>query len=77
MSTVTLDQAIDTINQLSFEQQELLVDILHKRLIESRRRKMAQQAQESLRAYRQGQFTAQSADEALAELHESSAEYDA
>jgi hypothetical protein len=74
---ITLDQAIDTINQLSFEEQELLVDILYKRLIEARRHKMAQQAQESLLAYRQGQFKAQPADDALVELHESLEDYDA
>ncbi len=69
MSTVTFDQAIDTINQLPFEQQEMLIDIFRKRLIETRRQKIAQDAQESLNAFRQGQFTTQSADEAVQELH--------
>ena len=71
MSTVTIDQVLDTIDELSFEQQEMLVDIVYKRLLETRRQKIAQDAQESLKAFRQGQYVAQSADMLLRELHES------
>lgn len=71
MSTVTIDQVLDTIDELSFEQQEMLVDIIYKRLLETRRQKIAQDAQESLNAFHQGQYLAQSADMVLRELHES------
>jgi len=77
MSTITIDQVLDSINQLSFEQQEMLIDIFRKRLIETRRQKIAQDAQESLSAFRQGQFTAQPADQVVQELHESLDEYSA
>lgn len=77
MGTITLNQAIETINQLPLEQQEMLVSIFQKRLIEIRRKQMAQDAQESLNAYRQGQYTPQSAESIISELHESQEDYDA
>jgi hypothetical protein len=71
MSTITFEQAIETVNQLPFEQQEMLVDLLHKRLIQTRRNQMANDAQESLAAFRQGAFTAQTANQLIQTLHES------
>ena len=71
MRPITFDQVLDTIDQLPFEQQEMLIDIFRKRLIETRRQKIAQDAQESLNAFRQGRFTAQPVDQVLKELHES------
>ena len=71
MNTVTFDQALDVINKLPFEQQEMLIDIFRKRLVEKRRQQIAQDAQESLNAFRQGQFTAQSAEQIIRELNES------
>ena len=71
MSTITFDQVLDTISQMPFEQQEMLIDIFRKRLIETRRQKIALDAQESLSAFRQGQFTVQPADQVVQELHES------
>ena len=71
MRPITFDQVLDTINQLPFEQQEMLIDIFRKRLIETRRQKIAQDAQESLNAFHQGQFTSQPAEQIVQELHES------
>ncbi|MCP4361332.1 MAG: hypothetical protein GY796_25260 [Chloroflexi bacterium] len=70
MSTITFDQVLSTINQLPFEQQEMLFDIFQKRLIEMRRLTLAKDAQESLNAFRDEQFTTQSADQVVQELHE-------
>ncbi len=75
MRPITFDQVLDTINQLPFEQQEMLIDICHKRVIETRRQKIAQDAQESLSAFRQGKFNVQPADHVVKELHESVDEY--
>jgi hypothetical protein len=71
MSTITFDQAIETVSQLTFEQQEMLVELFGKRLVEARRQRIAQDAQESLAAFRQGAFTAQSANQLIQTLHES------
>ncbi len=77
MSTITIDQVLDTINQLPFEQQEILIAIFHKRLQETRRQKISQDAQESLVAFRQGELIMQSADQIIRELHNSLDENDA
>lgn len=70
MSTITFDQAINAVNQLPFEQQEILIDIIRKRLIEADRQKIARDARESLNAFREGQFVTQSANQLIQELHD-------
>jgi hypothetical protein len=65
---MTLDQVIDSAMQLPPEQREMLVSILHKRQIESRRREIALDAQEALNAYHEGRLDAQPAEEAIQEL---------
>jgi hypothetical protein len=40
--------------QLSFEQQEILLDIIHRRHIESRRKEIAQDASEAIAAFHEG-----------------------
>lgn len=67
----TLDQALDAVNQLPPEQQEMLAEILRSRQIAQRRREIAQDAREAIEAFRTGKLTPQSADEAIAELRQS------
>ena len=76
MSRISLDQAIDAVSQLPLEQQVMLVEIMYKRLVEARRNEIAQDAKASLDAFRQGALRAQSAEEVIAELHQSLAESD-
>jgi hypothetical protein len=71
MPAATLDQALDIVMQLPAEQQEMLLDILHRRLVEARRQEIARDAQESLADYSAGQLNPQSAAEGIAELHNS------
>jgi hypothetical protein len=71
LNTVTLDQAIDTALQLPTEQQEMLVDILRSRQIEMRRQEIAADARASIAAFRAGKLKAYSAEELIAELHQS------
>jgi hypothetical protein len=71
LNTVTLDQAIDTALQLPAEQQEMLVDILRSRQIEARRQEIAADARASIAAFRAGKLNAYSAEELIAELHQS------
>ena len=70
MNAITFDQAINIVDQLPYEQQEMLIDIFRKRLIEADRQRIARDAQDSLSAFRQGQFVVQPADQVIQELHE-------
>lgn len=69
LATVTLDQAIDTALQLPPEQREMLVEILKNRQIEAKREEIAAEARRSIADFRAGKLKAQSAEEAIADLH--------
>ncbi|MCL4300028.1 MAG: hypothetical protein KJ077_30120 [Anaerolineae bacterium] len=71
MSVVTLDQALDTVMQLSLEQQEMLLDIIHRRHIENRRREITQDAHEAIAAFHAGKLRPQPVEEIIAELRQS------
>jgi hypothetical protein len=70
LSTITLDQAIDTALQLPPEQQEMLVEILRNRQIEARRLEIATDARKSVAEFQEGRLKAQSAEEIIAALHQ-------
>ena len=70
MDTITLDQAVDTAMKLPFEQQEMLVEIIHRRQIEAHRKEIAESAQAALAAFRAGQLKPQSAEDVIRELRE-------
>jgi hypothetical protein len=66
---VTLDQALDAVMLLPFDQQDALVDIVRQRRIEAKREEWAREAERTLEAYRQGEIKAMTAEEIIAELH--------
>jgi ATP phosphoribosyltransferase regulatory subunit HisZ len=68
---VTLDQALDAAMQLPPDQQEMLIQILHNRRIESRREEIAQNAKTSIAEFHSGQLKPLTAEEAIAELRQS------
>jgi hypothetical protein len=68
---VTLDQALDTAMQLPLDQQEMLIQILHNRRIESQREQIAQDAKISIADFHAGQLKSQTAEEAISELRQS------
>ncbi len=68
MSAITLDRTIEMAMQLSFEQQEMLLEIIRKRHIEARRDEIARDAQASLAAFRAGHLKPQTADQVIDEL---------
>lgn len=70
LNTFTLDQAIDTALQLPPEQRDMLINILRSRQIEARRHEIATEAHKSIAAFREGKLKAQSAEEAIADLHQ-------
>jgi U3 small nucleolar ribonucleoprotein component len=54
--------------QLSSDQQEVLLDIVHKRHIEQRRNEIAENARLSIQEFQAGLYKPMTADEAIAEL---------
>jgi len=65
-----LDQVLDAAMELPLEQQEILVQILKKRLIESRRDEIASDAQISIAEFQAGAPQQQTATEVIQELRE-------
>ena len=68
---MTLDQALDAVNELPVEQREMLAEILRKRQIEERRNEIAASARESIKAFQAGELKPQSADAVIADLRAS------
>ncbi len=67
---VTLDNVLELANQLTDEQQEMLMDIFKKRMIARRRQEIASDAQKSLEEFRAGKLKSMTAEEAIADLQE-------
>ena len=67
---LTFEQVVETIRQFPAEQQEMLIDLMQNWRIESRRREMARDAQESLAAFHSGQLKPQSAQAVITELRQ-------
>jgi hypothetical protein len=65
---ITLDQAIDTVQQLPTEQQEILVDILYRRRVEKNRREIAEDAKKSIADFHAGKLQPKSVQEVISEL---------
>ena len=63
----SLDKVLGA-SPLLLEQQEMLIQILQRRMIERRRDEIAQDAAFSLAEFREGKLKAQTADEAITEL---------
>lgn len=76
MDTITLDQAIDTVMQLSIEQQEMLIEIIRNRHIEDRRREIGKDAQESIAAFHAGVLRPQPLEVIIDDLRKSLDEVD-
>ncbi len=65
---VTLAEALEIVEQLPVDRQDMLVQIVRSRQIERRRDEIAQNARETMAAYRAGELKAYTAAEAIAEL---------
>ena len=65
---VTLTDALDAVEQLTDEDQEVFADIIRQRQIERRRDEIARDAQESMAAYRAGLLPSYTVEEAIAHL---------
>ncbi len=67
----SLDQILDTIEELPLNQKEMLLEILHRRHAEELRRQIARDAKESLALLDAGKLRPQSAEEVIAHLRQS------
>jgi transcriptional regulator with AAA-type ATPase domain len=65
-----LDRVLDEAMNLPLEQQEMLLQILQRRLMEQRRNEIAQDAKLSLAEFKAGKLKIQAATEAISELRE-------
>ena len=63
-----LDRILDEAMTLPANQQEMLLQILQRRIVERRRDEIAQDTIESLAEFRSGKLKSQTAPEAIAEL---------
>ncbi len=68
---VTLNQVLENAMQLPVEQQEMLIEILHNRHLEQRRDEIAEDARESISAFRAGQIRPQPVEDIILELRQS------
>ncbi|HEY9772162.1 MAG TPA: hypothetical protein V6C71_27260 [Coleofasciculaceae cyanobacterium] len=68
---MSLDKVLDEAMDLPLEQQEMLIQILQRRMIERRRDEIATDAAATLAEFRAGKLKAQTANEAIASLRES------
>lgn len=66
---VTLNSTLEDIMQLDYTSREMILEILQKRQIESRRELMANNAKKSLKEYRAGKTQPTSLEETLNRLH--------
>lgn len=71
---VTLEEAISTVNQLSIEQREMLLEIIKNQMIETRREEIAQDAKEAIAAFHRGELKPQPIEDIISELQATLAE---
>ncbi|MGA2297838.1 MAG: hypothetical protein ABSG15_09860 [FCB group bacterium] len=66
----TIEQVLDTFDELSSTEKDIVTDLLVKRRIEASRNEIALQAEESLKEYHDGDYKAKTANECIDELRE-------
>jgi hypothetical protein len=69
MQSVTFNEALDAIDALSIEDQEALIAILQKRLIDRRRAEIATHITQAKAEYQAGQVFWGSVEDAIADLN--------
>ncbi|MBN1873146.1 MAG: hypothetical protein JXA33_02880 [Anaerolineae bacterium] len=66
--TFTFDQVLEVVSGWSFEQQEILFDVLRQRQIALRRQEIAKNVHEAVTAYHHGELQPESTQDAIAHL---------
>jgi U3 small nucleolar ribonucleoprotein component len=66
--TLSFGEVLDTVEQLSLEDQEALTDIIRRRIIERRRAELAKDIQEAQEEFKAGNVRPVTPDELIAEI---------
>jgi hypothetical protein len=56
INALTINDILETIQHLPFEDQKMVADIIQKRLIEQRRKEMAENAKSAFEQYKRGEL---------------------
>jgi hypothetical protein len=64
----TFEEVLNLVTELPLDQQELIINILQRRIADKRRKELASSSQEALAEFRTGNLKPQIATEAIAEL---------
>lgn len=70
LQTVTFQDALDVVESLSEHQQEALIDIIRRRLIEHKRNLLAENIQKAKQEFASGEVKKGSVDDLMKELAE-------
>ncbi len=70
MSAITFDTLLEEIDALPVERQEMLVDIINKRLAEKRRHEIACNAREARTLFDKGELPSGSVDDLMKDLED-------
>jgi hypothetical protein len=70
MKTSNFDEVLDRVEQLSLEDQVALIDVVKLRLVERRRREIAQNIADAKTEYKNGQAFRGSIDDVMAQLNQ-------
>jgi hypothetical protein len=65
---LTFEEILDGVSELPLDRQELLVEIMQRRMKDERRKVLAAESRAALEEFRSGNLKPMSADEAIAEL---------
>jgi hypothetical protein len=68
MQTLDFNQVLDNVDALSWDEQEMLIEIIRKRLIEAKREQIAANIAQAKLDYESGNVFRGSVDEIMAEL---------
>lgn len=67
-NVISFEQVLEAADKLSLEAQETLMEVLHRRVIERRREKLAQEIQNAQREFRGDQCKPATPDELMKEI---------
>jgi hypothetical protein len=66
--TASFAEVLEAADQLPLDDQEILADVLHRRVVEERRKRLVGEVREAREEYEKGQARPTSPDELMAEL---------
>ena len=66
--TMAFGEVLEAIDQLSLDEQETLIDILHRRIAEQGRRKLAAEIESARQEFAEGQCQPATADDLMKEI---------